>query len=47
MLDFQRRLAFARYAEVRALADYHIAQAGLALSEGGVLEKNHIDLKLE
>ncbi len=47
VLDFQRRLAFARYAEVRALADYHIAQAGLALSEGGVLEKNHIDLKLE
>ncbi len=47
VVDAQRVLALARFAEVRALADYNVALAQLALSEGVTLEKNHIDLKLK
>ena len=45
VLEFQDRLTKARSAEIRALADYHIALAKLALSEGTTLEKNQITLK--
>jgi outer membrane protein TolC len=45
VLEFQERLTKARSAEIRALADYRIALARLALSEGTTLEKNQITLK--
>src|SRR2546421_621102 len=45
VVDQQRLLTVARFAEIRALADYNIALARLALSEGTVLERNHIELK--
>ena len=45
VLEFQDRLTKARSAEIRALADYHIALAKLALSEGTTLEKNQIKFK--
>jgi outer membrane protein TolC len=45
VLEAQRNLIRARSAEIRALADYNIALAKLALSEGTTLEKNQITLK--
>jgi len=45
VMEAQRDLARARSAEIRALADYNIALAQLALSEGTTLEKNQIELK--
>jgi outer membrane protein TolC len=45
VLEFQDRLTRARSAEIRALADYHIALARLAFSEGTTLEKNQIKFK--
>ncbi len=47
VVDAQRLLTQARFAEIRALAGYHIALARLALSEGTALERNRIDLKLK
>jgi len=44
VVDAQRRLTQARSVEIRALADYNIAQAQLALSEGTALERNGIRL---
>ena len=41
----QELMTRARSAEIRALADYHIALAKLALSDGTTLEKNQIKLK--
>jgi len=45
VLESQRNLIRARSAEIRALADYNIALANLALSEGTTLERNQINLK--
>src|SRR5439155_22375402 len=45
VLDQQRLLTRARSAEIRALADYNIALARLALTEGTILEKNQIELR--
>ena len=47
VVEAQRDLAQARSAEIRALADYRIALATLALSEGTTLEKNQIELRLK
>jgi len=47
VVDAQRRLTQARSVEVRALADYNIAQAQLALSEGIALERNGIRITHE
>jgi len=44
VVDQQRLLTRAQFGEIRALADYNIALARLALSEGTTLEKNHINL---
>ena len=45
MVEYERLLTVARSVEIRALADYHIAHAQLALSEGTALERNRIQLK--
>ena len=45
LVEYQRLLTFAQSLEIRALADYHIAQAQLALSEGSALERYKINLK--
>lgn len=47
VLQLQSNLTAARSAEIRALADYNIAQEQLALDEGTILERNHIYLKPE
>ncbi len=44
VVDQQRLLTRAQFGEIRALADYNIALARLALSEGTTLEKNHVAL---
>ena len=44
VVDSQRLLTQARFAEIRALADYNIALAQLALNEGIALERNGIRL---
>jgi outer membrane protein len=44
VLQLQNNLTAARSAEIRALADYNIAQEQLAFDEGTTLERNHIDL---
>ena len=45
VVEYERLLTVARSVEIRALADYHIAHAQLALSEGTALERNRIQLK--
>jgi len=42
VLQLQRDLTTARSQEIRALADYNQALAGLALNEGSVFERNHL-----
>ncbi|MGD1084930.1 MAG: TolC family protein [Verrucomicrobiota bacterium] len=44
VLQLQSSLTTARSAEIRALADYNIAVEQLALDEGSILERNHIDM---
>jgi len=46
VLQLQSNLTTARSAEIRALADYNIALEQLALDEGSILERNHIDMKM-
>jgi outer membrane protein TolC len=47
VLQLQSNLTTARSAEIRALADYNIALEQLALDEGTILDKNHIELKIK
>jgi outer membrane protein TolC len=47
VLRLQRDLTTARSAEIRALADYNIALAQIALNEGSTLERRHITLELK
>ncbi len=44
VLQLQNNLTAARSAEIRALADYNIAQEQLSFDEGAILERNGIDL---
>ena len=46
VLEFQRNVTAARSAEVLALAEFNKAKALLALSEGTILQKHNINLKL-
>ena len=46
VLEYLQRLADARAAEIRALADYNKAVAQFALSEGATLEKNQLTLEV-
>ena len=47
VLQLQRELTAARSAEIRALADYNIALAGIALNEGSTLERRGVTLKVK
>jgi outer membrane protein TolC len=47
VLQLQRDLTATRSAEIRALADYNIALARLALNEGSSLQRHGIDVKAE
>ena len=47
VLQLQRDLTDARSREIRALADYNIALAQLALSEGDTLQRNRIKLDVK
>jgi outer membrane protein len=47
VLQLQSNLTASRSAEIRALADYNISLEQLALDEGTILEKNHIDLRIK
>jgi outer membrane protein len=47
VLQLQRDLTSARSAEIRALADYNIALARLASSEGSTLERRGVELQLK
>jgi outer membrane protein TolC len=44
VLQLQNNLTAARSAEIRALADYNIAQEQLSFDEGTTLERNNLDL---
>lgn len=46
VLDLQSKLTAARSAEIKALADYNIALAQIAQSEGSTLERRGVELKL-
>ena len=45
VVEYQRLATLAQSVEIRALANYHIAQAQLALSEGTALERNQLQFK--
>ncbi|MBC8096787.1 MAG: TolC family protein [Akkermansiaceae bacterium] len=47
VLQLQRDLTSARSAEIRALADYNISLARLALNEGSTLERRGVELNLK
>lgn len=47
VLQFQRDLTAARFEEIRALAEYNIALAQLALAEGTTLERHKVSLQSE
>ena len=47
VLQFQQKLEAAQMDEIRALADYHEAQAQLALHDGSTLEKNRLQVDLK
>lgn len=46
VLDLQSKLTAARSAEIRAQADYYIALAEIARTEGSTLERRRVELKL-
>jgi outer membrane protein TolC len=46
VLQLQKDLTSARSAEIRALADYNIALARLALNEGSTLDRRRINLQV-
>jgi len=45
VLQLTRDLTTARSAEIRALADYNIAVAQIALNEGSTLERRHVNIQ--
>jgi len=47
VLQLQRDLTSARSAEIRALADYNIALAQVAFSEGTTLERHKLDVEVK
>jgi len=47
VLQLQRDLTTARSTEIRALADYNIALANLAVNEGTTLERRHVKLDVK
>ena len=47
VLQYQQKLAEAHTEEIRALTDYNVALAQLALNEGRTLEKSHIHLQIK
>jgi len=47
VLSLQRDLTTARSTEIRALADYNIALAQIALQEGSTLERRHVNLEIK
>lgn len=47
VLELQAALTAARSAEIRALADYNIALATIALEEGSTLERRNVTLKVK
>jgi outer membrane protein TolC len=47
VLQLTRDLTNARSAEIRALADYNIALAQIALNEGATLERHHITVEVK
>ncbi len=47
VLQLQRDLTSARLEEIRALAEYNKSLAVLALREGSVFERHHVDLNLQ
>lgn len=47
VLQLQRDLTTARSTEIRALADYNIALAQIALNEGTTLERRHLSLEIK
>jgi len=47
VLRLQRDLTTARSTEIRALADYNIALAQIALNEGSTLERRHVTLEVK
>jgi len=47
VMETQRRLTTARWAEIRALADYNKALSQFAYSEGTTLERNSIRLEFK
>jgi outer membrane protein len=47
VLRLQRDLTSARSAEIRALADYNIALAQIALNEGSTLDRRHVTLEFK
>ena len=47
VLDLQSKLTAARSAEIRALADYNIALAAIALEEGSTLDRRGVTLKVK
>lgn len=47
VLRLQRDLTGARSAEIQALAEYNKALAGLAFSEGTILERNHLNVEVK
>ena len=47
VLRLQRDLTSARSAEIRALADYNIALAQIALNEGTTLDRRHVTLEIK
>jgi outer membrane protein TolC len=47
VLQLQKNLTDARSAEIRALADYNIALAQLALDEGSTLERRYVKLEVK
>ncbi len=47
VLQLQRDLTTARSTEIRALADYNIALANVALNEGTTLERRHVKLEVK
>src|SRR5439155_15516629 len=47
VLRLQRDLTAAASTEIRALADYNIALAQIALQEGTTLERRHVNLQVK
>ena len=47
VLQFQRDLTAAKFAEIQALAQYNIALAQLALQEGTTLERRHLNVRVK